>query len=84
MTQQDYIVIKLPNWIKEGAALRKARVRAKISQTELAERMGVSATLIRKIENGKRIQRRDPIVTCYRLALKDIINSRLSTLISNG
>ena len=77
---EDIIVIKMPNWAKEGKALRAARVKAKISQTELAQRMGVSATLIRKIETGKKVQRRQPIVTCYRLALKDIISNRLNTL----
>ena len=80
MINEEYILTKLPDWKKEGADLKKLREKAKISQVELATRMRVSAYSIRKIEDGKRIQRREPIVICYRLALKDIISSRLDTL----
>ena len=77
---EEYIISKIPDWKKEGADLKKAREKAKISQVELAARMRVSPYSIRKIEDGRHIQRRAPIVICYRLALKDIISNRLSNL----
>ena len=61
-----------PIWLREGQSLKTQREAMRVSQEMLAKRMHVSVKLIRKIERGFYIQRRDPIIRSYQLALENI------------
>lgn len=64
-----------PIWLKEGQALKRQRKAMRISQKKLAQMLEVSTKLIRKIESGVYIRRREPIVRAYQLALENITMS---------
>ena len=61
-----------PIWLKEGQALKSQREAMRVSQAKLAKKMHVSTKLIRRIERGRYIQRREPILRSYQLALENI------------
>ena len=74
------------DYIKMGRRIRKARKELELTQVELAERVGVSATFIGHVERGSRVASLETLLSLcrgldvsadYLLGLNDIPTSQI-------
>lgn len=72
MNKEDYILANQAQWERNGHILRELRLALDVSQKELSNKIGVSASVIGRLERGDVIQRRKLVETSYRTALEAI------------
>ena len=69
---EEFVLANQPQWERTGRILQEMRLALEISQKEIANRIGVSASVIGRLERGDAIQRRKLVETSYRTALEAI------------
>lgn len=69
---EEFVLANQPQWERTGRILQEMRLALEISQKEIANRIGVSASVIGRLERGEPIQRRKLVETSYRTALEAI------------
>lgn len=67
--REEYATKMRPVWRKVGAELRKIREGLKIARNEIANRIGVSESVLARLEAGEAIKRRRMVETSYRTML---------------
>lgn len=70
--KEEFILANQPQWERTGHILQEMRLALEISQKEIANRIGVSTSVISRLERGEPIQRRKLVETSYRTALEAI------------
>lgn len=71
-SMKEFCMANQKSWKQSGEILRQLRWTLEVSQAAVARKIGVSASLISRLENGKPIKRRRMVETSYRTALEVI------------
>ena len=71
LLDEDYVEFKLEKFVENPVAL--SRIKAGLTQEELAERLGVSQAYIRKIEN----QSNTPLKSIEKIIRKNVTLSKV-------
>lgn len=70
--KEEFILANQAQWERNGRILQEMRLALEVSQKEISNRIGVSASVISRLERGDTIQRRRLVETSYRTALEAI------------
>lgn len=70
--KQDFILVSQPQWKHDGYLLQERRLALGVSLRALAQKVGVSTSVIAKFEKGNPIQRRKLVETSCWTALESI------------
>lgn len=71
-SKQAFIAANQPQWKQTGLILKAMRFALEVSQKTIGDKIGVSVSVIAKLERGKPIKRRRLVETSYRTALEAI------------
>lgn len=70
--KEEFILANQPQWERTGRILQELRLALEVSQKVIANKIGVSVSVIGRLERGEPIQRRKLLETSYRTALEAI------------
>lgn len=68
--QREFNELNHDDWVREGEALRQARLALKITLKEMAQHMGCCAKTVSRLETGKPVKRRNMVYSSYITTLK--------------